>query len=148
MGKTQSLQYCDLEGCKKPRKARERFCHIHYRKATINKFLSHLYSQMNKRVKGKSTKRPDLYKGLPILPRDVFVSWAKNHPDFLKLYKRWFSNDFNRKLTPAVNRMNPQKGYTLDNMEWMTNSQNCGLSGQVIKMNRQKAIYDLLGVNK
>lgn len=103
---------------------------------------------MNQRVRGTSTKRPDLYLGLPILPRDVFVNWAKNHPDFLKLYKRWLTNDFDRKLTPSVNRMNSSRGYVLGNIEWMTNSQNCGLSGGVREMKRKKAIYELLGVNE
>ena len=88
------------------------------------------------------------WKGKPILPRDVFYTWARNNPEFLRLYKRWFSSDFDRKLTPSVNRMNSSKGYTLDNMEWMTNSQNSGLAGAVRAMKQKKAIYDLLGVNK
>ena len=102
---------------------------------------------MNQRVQGRGTKRPDLYLGLPILPKDVFISWAKNHPDFLTLYKRWFSSGFDRKLTPSVNRMNSNKGYTLDNIQWLTNSQNCGLSGEVVKMKNKKIIYELIGIN-
>jgi hypothetical protein len=101
---------------------------------------------MNRRVNGIATKRPDLYKGLPILPKDAFMVWAKNHPDFLNLYKRWFTSDFDRKLTPTVNRMNSSKGYVLGNIEWMTNSQNCGLSGGVRNMKQKRAIYDLLGI--
>ena len=102
---------------------------------------------MGCRVRGKNTHRPDLYVGLPILPKDVFLNWSKNHPDFLVLYKRWVTSGFDRKLTPSVNRMNSNKGYTLGNIEWMTNSQNCGLSGEVRKMKNKKAIYDLLGVS-
>lgn len=101
---------------------------------------------MSRRVRGKSTNRPDLYLGLPILPRDVFVNWSKNHPDFLNLYKRWFTSGFYRSLTPTVNRMNSSKGYTLNNIEWMTNSQNCGLSSGVLSAKKKKAIYELLGV--
>lgn len=101
---------------------------------------------MNSRVKGKSTDRPDLYLGLSILPKDVFLNWARNHPDFLKLYKRWRSSDFDRRLTPVVNRMNSKLGYELNNMEWLTNSQNCGLSGSVMQAKYKKAVYELLGV--
>jgi hypothetical protein len=101
---------------------------------------------MKSRTEGKNTKSPHLYKGLPILPKDVFISWAKNHPDFLKLYKRWKTCDFDLKLTPTVNRMNSSKGYTLDNIEWMTHSQNSGLSAGVKQMKAKKAIYELLGV--
>lgn len=88
------------------------------------------------------------WKGKPILPRDVFFTWAKNHSDFLSLYKRWVTNDFDQKLTPSINRMNSNKGYVLGNMEWMTNSQNSGLAGSVKSMKVKKEIYNLLGVNK
>ncbi len=108
---------------------------------------------MDKRVKGKNKgsnaeRTRHLYLGLPILPRDVFINWGKNHPDFLSIYKRWVTSNFDRKLTPSVNRMNSSKGYTLDNMEWMTNSQNCGLSAGVRSMKQKKAIYELLGVKQ
>jgi hypothetical protein len=153
MAKTKSTSTCSFKGCKKDRESYgngswSRFCCSHKNKATINGFLVRLYTNMQQRVTGKKTKRPDLYLGLPILPRDVFYTWAKNHPDFLALYKRWFSNNFDRKLTPTINRMNSSKGYILGNIEWITNSQNCGLSTEVRKMKQKKAIYDLLGVNK
>ncbi len=94
-----------------------------------------------------NTKRPDIYLGKPILPKDVFLNWSKNHPEFLRLYKRWVNCDFDRKLTPTINRINSAKGYTLDNIEWMTNSQNCGLSSTVRRLKGKKEIYELLGVN-
>lgn len=103
---------------------------------------------MRQRVTNKGkTNRPDLYFGKPIMPKDVFLNWAKNHPDFLQMYKRWASCNFDRKMTPTVNRIKSNKGYTLDNVEWVTNSQNCGLSGSVRKMKAKKEIYNLLGVN-
>ena len=148
---------CPFKGCKRSRQKAgdswNKFCSSHAKKANMNGFLGTLYSQMDKRVKGKvhgfTAKRVEhLYLGLPILPRDAFLNWAKNHPDFLALYKRWFSNDFDRKLTPSVNRMNSNKGYVLGNIEWMTTSQNCALSSEVRKMKQKKEIYNLLGVNK
>ena len=152
MPKKNLAKNCGFKGCKKPRapfgKYHSSFCYGHRFKVTIDAFLSRVYSKMRQRTKGRSTKRPDLYLGLAILPRDVFVDWSKNHPDFLKMYKRWFTNNFDRKLTPSINRMNSKKGYTLDNMEWLTNSQNCGLSGEARRMNQRNAIYNMLGVNK
>lgn len=148
MAITKRTKKCDFKSCKKNAALKQRFCYGHVNKVTIDKFLSRAYSWMNSRTRGKNTRRPDLYLGLPILPKDVFINWAKNHPEFLKLYKRWFSNNFDRRLTPTVNRMNPSKGYTLDNIEWMTNSQNCGLSSVVQSMKKKKAIYDLLGMSK
>ncbi len=114
-------------------------------------FLSKLYSRMKERVEGRRGKnthnRGDYWLGKPIVSREAFYSWSSNHPTFLSLYKQWFSSDFDRKLVPSVNRVNSNKGYTLDNIEWVTNSQNCGLSGAVKKMKNRKAIYELLGVN-
>jgi hypothetical protein len=92
-------------------------------------------------------RNPHLWAGKAIMPRDVFMTWGKNHLDFLSLYKRWVSCDFDRKLTPSVNRINSDKGYTLDNVEWVTNSQNSALSSVVKKMKAKKEIYNLLGVN-
>ena len=153
MAKTKSIPTCEVVGCKNKRRVSgdpynnwDRFCRKHSTKATISRFLSKVYYDMKSRVNGKSTKRPDLYLGLPILPKDVFFNWSKNHPDFLNMYKRWFTSDFDRKLTPSINRMNSSKGYVLGNIEWMTNSQNCGLSSAVRSMKNKKAIYDLLGV--
>jgi hypothetical protein len=147
-----SAPTCKFKGCKNPCRSGGinkwgRFCPSHGRKATINAFLFNVYSGMNCRVRGKSTKRPDLYKGLPLLPKDVFMNWAKNHPDFLAMYKRWFTSDFNRKLTPTINRMNSSKGYVLGNIEWLTNSQNCGLSSGVRSMKAKKIVYEILGVD-
>jgi hypothetical protein len=148
MARTEN-KICDFEGCKNPKKVKSRFCSSHYKKATANLFLSKLYSKMYDRVSGRDkykTRGSKYYLGLPILPRDVFYNWAKNHPDFLALYKRWVTSEFDRRLAPSVNRMNSDKGYVLGNIEWVTNSQNCGLSSEVRKMKNRKAIYDLLGV--
>ena len=155
--KAKPIPICSFEGCKKNRKRNcgavyigwGRFCETHQNKATINGFLTKSYTRMQDRVRGTSiAHNKGNWKGKPILPRDVFYTWSRNNPEFLRLYKRWFSSDFDRKLTPSVNRMNSSKGYTLDNMEWLTNSQNSGLSGAVKSMKQKKAIYDLLGVNK
>lgn len=153
MAKTRPTPTCSFEGCEKKREpdgrgSWGRFCSVHKNKATIDKFLIRCYTNMWQRVSGKASHNRGNWAGKPILPRDVFYTWAKNHPDFLSLYKRWFMSDFDRKLTPSVNRMDSSKGYVLGNIEWMTNSQNSGLSSVVKSMNQKKAIYDLLGVNK
>jgi hypothetical protein len=147
MTKLKKIRICSIEDCEKQSYGTDRFCGNHRKKVTITRFLGTLYLAMSRRVKGRATKRPDLYKGKPILPKDVFLSWAKNHPDFLSLYKQWTMSDYDRKLTPTLNRIHSAKGYTLDNIEWMTNSQNCGLSGAVTRLKNKKMIYDLLGVN-
>ena len=91
MGKNTKLIKCAIEWCKNPQSKKgggkfDRFCVSHKHKATIDRFLSNLYTRMNQRIQGKNTKNPHLFKGKSIMPRDVFKEWAKNHPDFLKLF--------------------------------------------------------------
>jgi hypothetical protein len=155
MAKMKPVPICSFEGCTKKRRTTgkgngkwNRFCSTHGTKATMSGFLGNLYSKMNQRVQGRCTSNPHLYVGLPILPKDVFMTWAKNHPDFLNLYKQWFSSGFDIRLTPSINRMNSKNGYLLNNIEWMTFAQNSGLAAGVRKAKQKKAIYDLLGVNK
>lgn len=151
---------CAIDGCKKPRRVDNKtghassvFCTTHAGKATINAFLTKMYRDMKARVTGTkkgavADRSSHIYVGKPILPRDVFIQWAKNHADFLTLYKRYVMNDFERRLAPSINRIDSRKGYTLDNMEWMSSGQNSGLSGSVLKMKNaeRKAIYKVLGI--
>jgi hypothetical protein len=115
---------------------------------TINGFLVRLYRNMKSRITGIQKEKHYLYVGKKLIDKELFYSWAKNHPDFLRLYKEWVNYEYNRKLTPSVNRINPDKGYTIDNMEWVTNSQNSALSSVTRKIkNKEKiAIYRVLGV--
>src|ERR1700722_16549152 len=112
MRKTKPIPICQFDSCKDKCRMNghrtpswDKFCHFHSKKATINRFLTTLYNRMRNRIKGTTTRSPHLYKGLAILPRDVFYNWAKNHPDFLNLYKRYFTSGFDRRLAPSVNRM-------------------------------------------
>lgn len=138
---------CAMDGCKNERRTKDRYCNFHGNKVTISRFLAHLYSNMKKRVQGKHGS-PQLYKDKPLIAKEVFLNWAKNHPSFLVLYKQWVMCDFDIKLAPSVNRINSRKGYTLDNMEWVTFSQNCTLASAVKKLHQRKEVYNLLGVNQ
>lgn len=159
MGGTKKAPKCPVKNCVKDCRAHlynknktiyyGSFCSTHQNNGTINSYLSSSYSGMKRRVEGRHVHNRGNWKGKPILPRDVFVQWAKNHPDFLSLYKRYVMNDFDRKLAPSINRIDSNKGYTLDNMEWLTSSQNSGLASSVRKMNSRakKVVYKLLGVS-
>jgi len=91
-------------------------------------FLMRAYRNMKSRVTGVQKKRAHLYAGLPILPKDDFYVWAKNNPDFWRLYRNWVKSGYNRKLTPSVNRIDPDEGYLLGNIEFLTHSVNSSLA--------------------
>lgn len=96
-------------------------------------YLVRKYRNMLSRVSGVQQKKSHLYLGKTILPKVDFYAWALNNNDFVKLWDNYLSAKRNRKLAPTVNRIDPQKGYTLDNMEWITHSQNSSLANRTRK---------------
>ena len=116
-----------------------------YRKLTNNKathkyektksgFLMRLYRNMKSRITGIQWKKAHLYKGKELLPKNDFYKWAWNNKTFQRLFMKWEKSNYNRKLTPTVNRINPQIGYVLENMEWLTHSENSALSNHSRKL--------------
>lgn len=106
-----------------------------YRKATGNantkKYertkkgkLMRNYRNMESRVKGVQWRKAHLYEGKELLSRDEFYEWAINQPVFHLLFDAWVKSDYDRKLSPSVDRIDSGRGYTVDNMEWVTHSEN------------------------
>ena len=87
-------------------------------------FLMRLYRNMQSRIYGVQKYKFYLYEGKELLNREVFYNWAFNSPDFYKLFDAYKESGFNRKLAPSVDRIDSSKGYSLDNMEWVTTSEN------------------------
>ena len=83
-----------------------------------------LYRNMKSRVDGIQKAKCHLYTGLNLLEREAFYCWALESLDFHVLWNSWTDSGYNRKLTPSVDRVDSTKGYYLDNMEWVTHSEN------------------------
>jgi hypothetical protein len=83
-----------------------------------------IYAGMRQRVEGRHVRNPVLWAGLPILPQDEFLRWALTHPEFTALHAAWAASDYKIKLAPSVDRIRSWEGYTLDNMQWLTHSEN------------------------
>ena len=94
---------------------------------TMKGFLMRTYRNMQSRVTGVQKKKAHLYLGLELLPRDEFYSWALQNEDFQRLWQNWVESKHTRKLTPSVDRINSSKGYLLENMRWLTHSENSRL---------------------
>lgn len=47
-------------------------------------------------------------------------AWALEQPKFMELFDKWVESGYNRDLVPSVDRKDPTKGYTLDNIQLMT----------------------------
>lgn len=105
----------------------------HKYEKTKNGFLVRLYRNMKSRINGTQKKKSHLYFGKSILPKDTFYEWANNSLLFNKLYSDWATSGYNRKITPTVDRINPEIGYEIHNMRWLTHSENSRLGGMAKK---------------
>lgn len=102
----------------------KRACHT-YERTNPKGFLMRAYRNMLSRVVGIQKKEAQYYQGLPILPKTVFYCWAlADDSDFWPLWWTWQAANLDRKLSPSVDRIDATRGYTLDNMRWVTHSQN------------------------
>lgn len=131
------MKVCVTAKCNKPTKSGD-FCAAcwsrKYRqiRPTIDKeyektpsgFLMRLYRNMKSRILGVQKGKAHLYKNKSLLTKDEFYAWAKTHATFLELFENYKKSNYNRKLAPSVDRVNPALGYQLDNMEWVTMSEN------------------------
>lgn len=95
-------------------------------------YLVRKYRNMLSRVRGVQGKH-HLYLGLPILPKQQFYDWASSHKDFKILFEAYKNSNYERKLAPSVDRIDPTRGYTLDNMRWVTHSENSRNTRQRLK---------------
>lgn len=91
---------------------------------TLNGFLMRVYRNMRSRIKGVQKEKFHLYQGKFLLEKEDFYQWAKNDESLKKLFEEWKQSGFQRKLSPSVDRKDPEKGYFLENMEWVTHSEN------------------------
>jgi len=90
-------------------------------------FLMRTYRNMKSRVSGIQWRKAHLYKDLSILPREEFYEWALGNPDFWSLFSIWKDSGYSRRLTPSINRIDSNRGYELNNIEWLTHSANSSL---------------------
>lgn len=88
-------------------------------------FLVRTYRNMLSRVTGVNKNKNHLYLGLEILDKDFFYLWSLSDFNFKYLFEKWIESDYDRRLTPSIDRIDSKKGYTKDNVQWITFSENC-----------------------
>ena len=91
---------------------------------TTRGFLMRTYRNMESRVKGIQWRKAHLYAGKSLLDRETFYQWSIHDVAFTALFMRWGLAGYVRKLTPSIDRIDSSKGYELDNMRWVTHSEN------------------------
>lgn len=88
-------------------------------------FLVRCYRNMLSRVSGVTKNKNHLYLGLSILKKETFYNYSLTNDSFNFLFYQWEMNNYDRKLTPSIDRIDSKKGYDIDNIQWITFSENC-----------------------
>lgn len=91
---------------------------------TPNGFLMRLYRNMKSRITGVQKEKFYLYEGKVLFNKDEFYSWAIQQDKFHELFAEYQASNYERKLAPSVDRIDSSKGYTFDNVEWVTMLEN------------------------
>ena len=94
-----------------------------YRK-DIDRLLASRYDGMRRRVLGLCKRGST---GKCLLTENEFIVW--NHtPEvfetFKDIYDLWVASGFQRRLSPSIDRIDNKKGYSIDNIQWITQSEN------------------------
>lgn len=93
-------------------------------------FLVRCYRNMLSRVSGIQKHKYHLYVNLPILNKEYFYEWSLSNNNFNELFDKWESSNYERKICPSIDRINSTRGYEIDNIRWITFSENCILGNK------------------
>ena len=96
--------------------------------------LMRTYRNMQSRTLGIVKDKAHLYLGMDVLPREDFYNWSLADREFNRLFEVWVKAGYNKKLSPSIDRKDTSKGYTKDNMRWLSHSENSRLGS----INRKK----------
>ena len=79
---------------------------------------------MRRSVEGRSTIKRKC-TGRDICTQQEFLNWCEEtRPIFMKMHKEWEESGFKRKFIPSIDRIDNDGGYALDNIQWLTLSEN------------------------
>jgi hypothetical protein len=103
---------------------------------SIRRIMKHRYAGIKRRCeKGGNNGRAYTVTGLNYLSQDEYEKWfyqPNNYKEFTRLYNEWVKSDFADKMSPSIDRIDPRKSYTPDNMQWLSKSENCHKYNKVI----------------
>ena len=93
---------------------------------SIQRIFNHRYGGIKVRCKG--TGRVCKVTGSTPLSKDQWNKWCyepENYKKFMAYYKAWVDTGFLNKAAPSIDRIKSNKGYELDNLQWLSLSENC-----------------------
>ena len=80
---------------------------------SINGFIVNIHAQQRRRSRLRNMPQPTYSK-------DELKEWFLKQDLFKTLYENWVSSNYDKNLTPSVDRKDDYMGYTLNNIQLMT----------------------------
>lgn len=90
-------------------------------------FIMRAYRNMKSRINGVQYLKSHLYLGKELIDKESFYCFSINDSEFNKLFDNWVSFNYDRKLSPSVDREKSSLGYIVNNIRWITHSENSRL---------------------
>ncbi len=108
---------------------------------TFNGYLMRMYRNMKSRVTGVQSKKAHLYQGKELMDKELFYEFAKCSPMFRTLFYQYEKSGYDQKLAPTPDRIDSTKGYSIENIQWVSNSVNSrrGATSKRKKLNENTA---------
>lgn len=100
--------------------------HTEQRRYSFIRIWCKRYYHMKARHEGHATHFSHS-EGKGLLSKEEFFVWCKDFNNlniFVSLYFDWAQADFPLGLSPSIDRIDPELGYTADNIQWLTFDQN------------------------
>lgn len=85
--------------------------------------ISRAYAAIKCRCLGRQ-KTSLIYAGLPFISLEDFTAWSMYSPELDKCIAEWKAANYERRLTPSIDRIDSTKGYVLGNLQWVSFSVN------------------------
>lgn len=93
-------------------------------KTSINGLINSTYSGMKRRVNSTNPEHKYWFKKEILLKSEFITLINLNKLKCLRLYVNWKINNFNKNLTPSVDRINSNIGYTKTNITFIPTQEN------------------------
>ena len=97
---------------------------------SISRIFSHKYAWILERCtqihKTRGIKKSVYWS--EFLSKEEWLAWCyddENYKVFISLYNNWVQHNFERKLAPSIDRKDSNLWYVVDNLQWLTLSENC-----------------------